>query len=293
MESLTHAYLLAALATLCWGFIVIPLKLSRLPGRLGIGISMLTGSIVMFALAGGEMLAAFQLSGAVLARFLVAGSFQFALGAMLYYESIQRGSISVAVPVTRAKVIPILFLSVWLGLEVFKWSLFFACLLVVLGGVLISRRTGGDPPDRPGENHRHSVLLAAAVCVCWAIGETLIGTLPRDMSPIAANGLLLWSGLAVYALYAAGSGAWRGFRGVKLRDALCYVAHGLISFSLAYVFFVRAIQIAGPPRIVCITSTYPLISALVGWVAFKERCNWPIAAGAALLVGGVVLLQFA
>lgn len=293
MDSLSHAYLLAALATLCWGFIVIPVKLSRLPGRLGIGISMLTGSVAMVVLAGSEMAAALELSGPVLARFLITGSFQFTLGCMLYYEAIQRGSISVAVPITRAKVIPILFLSVWLGLEVFKWSLFFACLLVVLGGVLIGRRTANGPPERPGENHVHSVLLAVAACICWAIGETLIGTLPKDMSPIAANGLLLWSGLTVYALYAVVSGAWREFRGVRPRDALCYVAHGIISFSVAYVFFVKAIQIAGPPRIVCITSTYPLISALVGWVAFKERCTWPIAAGAALLVGGVVLLQFA
>lgn len=48
----------------------------------------------------------------------------------------------------------------------------------------------------------------------------------------------------------------------------------------------------GPPRVNVITSTYPLISAMVGWWLFKERFSPMIGLGALLLVTGVILLQF-
>jgi len=40
-----------------------------------------------------------------------------------------------------------------------------------------------------------------------------------------------------------------------------------------------------------VTSTYPLLSALIGWVLFRERFTILLAFGACLLVGGVILLQ--
>jgi len=293
VSELTHAYLLAGISTLCWGVIVVPVKLAKTSGRLGIGISMLTGSVVMLALAGRQMWGALGMSAQDAALFLVTGGLQFALGCMFYYESIRRGSLSVAVPVTRVKVIIILLFAIALGLEVFSWPLLAACLLVVAGGVLVSLRPVNARVDRAGESHGLSLLFAALACLCWAAGETLIAKLPKSISPMAANGLLLWSGLALYGVYALVSGAWREFRRVPKRDVLCYVAHGLISFSIAYVLFVQAIRIAGPARISCVTSTYPLISAVIGWVALGERFFWGVAAGAVLLVGGVVLLQVA
>lgn len=293
MSPLSHAYVLAAIATLCWGVVVVPVKLARISGRLGIGISMLTGALAMAALAGPEMLAALQFSWREMLLFLATGSLQFTLGCMFYYESIRRGSVSIAVPITRIKVILILFFAIGIGLEVFRWSLLGACVLVAGGGILIGRRPANAERQLPGQNHRLSILLAILTCVCWSVGETLIGTLPKDIGPIATNGLLLWSGLLVYAVYAVVSGAWREFRRVPARDALCYVIHGIVSFSVAYVLFVRAIQIAGPPRISCISSTYPLISAAIGWIAFKEGFSWGIGVGAVLLAGGVILLQFA
>ena len=75
-------------------------------------------------------------------------------------------------------------------------------------------------------------------------------------------------------------------------DIWCYMAHGVISFSAAYALFVTAIGMAGPPRVVIITSTYPLISAVVGWWLYRERFSPRVALGALLLVAGVIVLQF-
>lgn len=291
MSELHLAYLMAGGASLCWGLVVIFPKLAEVSGRLGIPVSMATGAIIMFVLAGDDIQLLARLSYGQLATFAVIGTVQFAVGSALYYEAIRRGALSVAVPITRAKIIIILFLSIALGLEEFTWPLLGACLLVLAGGVLVGA------PDRKAEAgarnaHWVSVALAVGTCLCWAVGETLMGTLPKHIPGVATNFLLLSCGLVTYSVYALASGAWRDVLNMPARGIWCYMGHGTISFALAYALFVSAIQLAGPPRVVCITSTYPLIAALVGWVGFRERFAATLAVGAVLIVAGIVLLQF-
>jgi len=291
MPELSYAYTLSAIAALLMGFVVIFIKLAQSPGRLGIGISLATGTFVMFVLAGEDAALLVRLPYKDLALFFVIGTLEFTVGLMLYYESLQLGSVSVAVPITRLKVLPLLAFSILLGLEVFRWALLGACVLVVLGGVLVGGRdSGAEARDRATQ--RLSVLLAIAACLCWAVAETLIGKLPKDLPPIPTNALLLSCALVSWVLYALVSGAWRELLEMPGRGVWCYMAHGIISLSTAFVLIVRAIQIAGPPRVNVITSTYPLISAMVGWWLFKERFSPMIGLGALLLVTGVILLQF-
>ena len=291
MPELSYAYTLSAIAALLMGFVVIFIKLAQSPGRLGIGISLATGTFVMFVLAGEDAALLVRLPYRDLALFFVIGTLEFTVGLMLYYESLQLGSVSVAVPITRLKVLPLLAFSILLGLEVFRWALLGACVLVVLGGVLVGGRdSGAEARDRATQ--RLSVLLAIAACLCWAVAETLIGKLPKDLPPIPTNALLLSCALVSWVLYALVSGAWRELLQMPGRGVWCYMAHGIISLSTAFVLIVRAIQIAGPPRVNVITSTYPLISAMVGWWLFKERFSPMIGLGALLLVTGVILLQF-
>lgn len=292
MPDYAHAYFLAALATLGWGVIVIPIKLARAPGRLGILISMGVGTTVMFLFSGREMVGVFALPPLEWGRYALTGTLQFAVGCMLYYEAVQLGSVSVVVPITRVKTLIMLWLAILWGMETFSWPLLGACLLVVVGGVFISLQTNPNGPVAP-VRHRLSLWLAVGACLCWSFGETLIGTLPKQIGAVASNGLLLASGFVMYALFVLVSGMWRELRTVTRRDLLCYGTHGLVSFSLSYVAFVAAVKIAGPPRVTCITSTYPLISALIGCAVFREKLLWNIIVGAVMLVGGVIVLQFA
>jgi len=285
------AYALAGLAAVLWGLVVIPIKRARTSGRLGIAVSMATGTIVMFLLAGEDIALLATLSYRELGLYVVTGALQFTLGCMFYYQAIRHGSLSVAVPITRVKILLILFLSILLGLEVFRWGLLGAALLVFLGGAMLGKPSSRADDEERG-SHWLSLGYAIGACICWAVGETLIGTLPDRIPPIPSNAMMLGSGLLVYCIYALASGAWRDVLAMPGHDIWCYMAHGLISFSAAYALFVAAIQIAGPPRVVIVTSTYPLISALVGWVLYRERFSARLAGGAALLIGGVIVLQF-
>jgi len=296
MTQYALAYGLAGIAAVLWGLVVIPIKAARTSGRLGIAISMATGTIVMFLLAtlidgGAGLVALTTLSYREFALYFVTGALQFTLGCMFYYIAIQHGSLSIAVPITRVKILIILFLSIGLGLEVFRWGLLGAAMLVFLGGAAL-----GKPSSKAAhverDGHWRSMVFAIGACIFWAVGETLIGLLPDRIPPIASNGMMLGCGLVAWCLYALGSGAWRALLEMPGRDIWCYMAHGVISFSAAYALFVSAIQMAGPPRVVIITSTYPLISAVVGWLLYHERFSPRVAVGALLLVGGVITLQF-
>lgn len=291
MNEQTTAYLLAAISALLWGFAVIPIKSARISGRLGVAVSMATGTLVMTLLSGAGLASLATLTAGEFGLYLAVGAFQFAIGCMLYYMAIHRGSISIAVPITRVKILLILFMSIALGMEVFRWNLLWAAMLVFLGGALLGKPSSkADSAERGG--HWHSIALAIGACISWAIGETLIGLLPDRIPPITSNGMMLGCGLVVYAIYALISGAWREVLAMPRHDVLCYAMHGLISFSAAYALFVWAMQLSTPPRVVTITSTYPLISALIGWVAYKERFSARFATGAVLIIAGVIVLQF-
>ncbi len=291
MSDLHLAYLLAAVAALLWGLVVIPIKHARTSGRLGIAISMATGTIAMFVLSGDNILKLVTLSYQELALYIATGTVQFALGCGAYYLAVQRGSLSVAVPITRVKILLVFFLSIVLGLEVFRWTLLGAAMLVFLGGLMVGKpfklSSGGER-----DGHWVSIAFAIAACTFWAVGETLMGMLPARIPPITSNMMMLGCGLLSWMVIALITGWWRELLDMPGRDIWCFMAHGIISFSAAYALFVWAIQLAGPPRVVIITSTYPLISTLVGWFAYQERYSLRLAIGAVLIVVGVITLQF-
>ena len=80
MSEQTLAYLLAGIAALLWGLVVIPIKRARTSGSLGIGIAMATGTIAMFVLSGQDIAKLATLSYGELGLYVVSGALQFALG---------------------------------------------------------------------------------------------------------------------------------------------------------------------------------------------------------------------
>jgi drug/metabolite transporter (DMT)-like permease len=271
--------------------VVIPIKRARTSGRLGIAVAMTTGTVAMFALSAPRMGILGTLTPREIGLYLVTGAMQFTLGCGAYYLAVQKGSLSVAVPITRVKILIVLGLSILMGLEILSWTLFGAAMLVFLGGVMVGKPLrSSSAEDREG--HWESIGLAIAACIFWAVSETLMGLLPDRIPPMLSNGLLLVSGLTAWCLLATAVGWWRELVTMPRHDVLCFVAHGLISFSAAYALFVWAIQISTPPRVVTITSTYPMISALVGWLAYNEGFSPRLGLGAIFLIGGVILLQF-
>ncbi len=283
-------YPMAAGAALIWGLVVILIKQARIPGRLGIGISLATAAAIMCALAGRDLLTLFDLPTTQLSFIFIAGTVQFTVARTLYFEAIRRGRLSVIVPITRLQILPLLGLSILAGLEQFTWGLLGVSLIVVAGSVLVGR-ADDDDTTQERRDHVASVAMAVASCLAAALGITLFGMLPETLSPITANAAVLTSGLVSYIVYALASGTWREFRTVAPRGWLNFAGHGAFSLALAYVLLIRALQIAPPPRVMIVVTTYPLISAIVGWIAYKERFTATTVVGGVLIVGGVMLLH--
>lgn len=291
MSPQSFAYVISGIAALLWGFVVIPIKRARTSGRLGIAVAMTTGMVTMLALSANRLGVLSTLTGREIGLYVVTGAMQFTLGCGTYYLAVQKGSLSVAVPITRVKILIVLGLSILMGQEVFRWGLLGSALLVFLGGVMVGKPLRSATEEERG-GHWESIAFAVAACIFWAVSETLMGELPDRIPPMLSNGLLLASGLTAWCLLASAVGWWRELLAMPRHDVLCFMAHGLISFSAAYALFVWAMQLSTPPRVVTITSTYPLISALVGWFAYREGFSPRLGLGAAFLIGGVILLQY-
>ena len=290
MASTQLAYLMAAGAALIWGLVVIFIKQARIAGRLGIGISVATASVTMCAIAGRDLATLLELPAAQLWLIFIAGTVQFTVAVTLYFEAIRRGRLSVVVPITRLQILPLLGLSIVVGLEQFTWGLLGVSLIVVVGSVLVGRANGDDTAQER-KDHVASVIMAIISCLTAAVGITLLGMLPETLSPVTANAGVLTSGLISYVIYALVSGTWREFRTVPLRGWLNFAGHGAFSLALAYVLLIRALQIAPPPRVMIVVTTFPLISAIVGWVVYKESFRASTVVGGILIIGGVMLLQ--
>jgi drug/metabolite transporter (DMT)-like permease len=291
MSEQTFAYIISGVAALLWGFVVIPIKRARTSGRLGIAVAMTTGMVTMLVLSVNRLGILGTLTGREVGLYFITGAMQFTLGCGTYYLAVQKGSLSVAVPITRVKILIVLGLSILMGQEVFRWGLFASAMMVFLGGLMVGKPLRSASEEERG-GHWESIALAVGACIFWAVSETLMGELPDRIPPMLSNGLLLASGLTAWCLLALVAGWWRELLEMPRHDVLCFMAHGLISFSAAYALFVWAMQLSTPPRVVTITSTYPLISALVGWFAYKEGFSPRLGLGAAFLIGGVILLQY-
>ena len=137
MTSTQLAYLMAAGAALIWGLVVIFIKQARIAGRLGIGISVATAAVTMCTVAGRDLLTLFELPANQLWLIFAAGTVQFTIAVTLYFEAVRRGRLSVVVPITRLQILPLLGLSILVGLEQFTWGLLGVSLIVVAGLSLI------------------------------------------------------------------------------------------------------------------------------------------------------------
>jgi drug/metabolite transporter (DMT)-like permease len=66
---------------------------------------------------------------------------------------------------------------------------------------------------------------------------------------------------------------------------------GLLGSCLAYLLFFSLINAWGPTRASMVTYTFPVIGLLLGLLLLNEQADWRLAAGSALVVSGIVVVN--
>ena len=288
-NSLAYA---AALATiLIWGLAVIPVKHATTSGRLGLAFSLPAGlfGLTLAALCLGVRLPGWSELGTVTGLVLVAvGVCEFPAATLAYYEAVRRSELSVAVPLTRMKVVFVAVLALLLGIETVTPRLMLACAVGTLGAVILSRSRPVTPRPTAAPLNR-GALLALLAAFFWAVGDVLSPVAMRRLDPLPLTLLALLAGTIVYYGYLLAAGQVTAAFRIPRRDKLLFCGHGLFSFGLAYYTFYYAILRLGVTRTAVITASWPLVSFAVGLAFYRERVTAAKCCGIVLIAASIVM----
>lgn len=165
----------------------------------------------------------------------------------------------------------------WLGVAIALLGVW----IVVTRGDLGSLFAGAVGP---GE-----LLMFAAVCA-WA-AYTLIGRgMAAGLSPLAASTWATLNGTVMLAIVAAPQLGDVDWAAISPLAALCVLYLGLFGTAVAFVWYLRAVQVLGPARTVIFNNLVPVFGATFGVLLLGEPLTASMLAGGAVAVAGVMLV---
>jgi drug/metabolite transporter (DMT)-like permease len=172
-----------------------------------------------------------------------------------------------------------------LGLDRITRPIVLALTLAVPGMLMVVSSRG---PNMSADT-RFGDLLILGASLCWAIYTVGLRSLAPGLSPLRITAMTMLTGApgvvlaglpAVLRLEPAsiGPGAWGG---------LVYSA--LIPLVLSYFIWNRSVQQVGSSRTALYNTGIPVVAALTAWAVRGERPTPVQAAGAVLILAGVLI----
>ncbi len=288
----THAGVYARLAAVpvIWGgtFVAGKLLAAELPPSVG--------ALLRFVVASGALLAACLLVEKRLPRLtrrqLVAtlglgatGVFAYNLlflGALVHLPA-SRTSLIVALNPAITIAAAALIFGETLGAR--RW----AGVAVALAGVTIVVSRGELAGLFGGAVGRGELMMFAAICA-WA-AYTLIGRgMLEGLTPLAATTWATLLGTAMLAAVAAPGLADVDWAALSAAAALSILYLGLLGTAVAFVWYLRAVQVLGPSRTVIFNNLVPVFGAAFGVLLLGEPLTASMLVGGAVAVAGVMLV---
>ncbi|MCU0975037.1 MAG: DMT family transporter [Steroidobacteraceae bacterium] len=160
---------------------------------------------------------------------------------------------------------------------------------VALAGVWIVVTRGEPGALFTGAVGAGELMMFAAICA-WA-AYTLIGRgMLAGISPLAATTWSTLLGTAMLASVAApklGAVEWLA---ISPAAALSVLYLGLLGTAVAFVWYLRAVQVLGPARTVIFNNLVPVFGATFGVLLLGEPLSASMLVGGAVAVAGVMLV---
>ena len=192
------------------------------------------------------------------------GILAMAIGDTIYIKSVALLDVSIAFPLSQCAFILLTVLSAVLFLgEQFTWITITGGVLVILGIYLMtsSRGRGGVPADRKRINPRGLVFILIAI-LAWTGATLLLKIGVTGVDPFIAASLRI-STSAIVLLFFFHSRPKKGNTSLKQigKKNLALVASaGLLTYGVAAVGYISAIQLIGAGKTVLLTAIAPLFA---------------------------------
>jgi drug/metabolite transporter (DMT)-like permease len=157
--------------------------------------------------------------------------------------------------------------------------------------VLVGGSLAGGEGARPLE--LTGALMVFASTLFWGAGTILGRTMPQPRNPLSASAMQMIAGGSMLLVASAAAEAWAPVRHIEATDrvwiaVLFLVFGGSLTGFTAYMWLVRNTSAAAVATYAYVN---PLVAMLLGWVFLDERLHPRTALAAALILGGVLLMQ--
>jgi drug/metabolite transporter (DMT)-like permease len=133
--------------------------------------------------------------------------------------------------------------------------------------------------------------LILAACVCWSLYTVLLEPYTERAEGIPLSAMTMAGGLLPVLLVALPSLARTDWSAVSASAWSAVAFSGLFSLALAYLFWYRGVKVLGPTRTGMYSNLQPVIALVVAWAALGETPHLPQLAGAACIIGGLLLTR--
>ena len=217
-----------------------------------------------------------------------------AIGDTVYIKSLSFLDVSLAFPIAQCS-FPVLtmFVAVLVLEESFTWTTGAGAVLVVLGIYLIAvagKRPGANSVS--GGISGKGVILAITAAVTWTIGVATLKKGVIGMDPFVAAAIRIPSAAIVLSLFAL-TQRRRGtlqFRKYGSRNIALAAAAGILTYGVAAVLYILAIQLIGAGETVLLIATSPLFILPLSVFILKEKPTQYALAGIFICVAGIYLV---
>jgi drug/metabolite transporter (DMT)-like permease len=138
----------------------------------------------------------------------------------------------------------------------------------------------------------HGDLLTVLAVMCWAGYTVELRKLPAGISPLRVTTMTSIAGTP--GLLLAGLPGLVGLEWTRIPGpvwaALAYAT--LLSLVVAYILWNRSVQVVGGTRTAIYMCVTPLVAAVAAWAMLGEHVRPSQAAGAILIIAGVLLTRW-
>lgn len=173
--------------------------------------------------------------------------------------------------------------------ERFTWQKGVGVLIGFVGvALLASRDTDSSSPN--SVSGQLAVLVASG---CYAASVVVIRRYLRNVDPFTvAGGSLIIGGIAMVMITLLAVRPLPDVTSLGAEPVLAVITLGLMNTVVAYFLFYNLISVWGATRTTLVTYIMPPVGLTLGAIFLDETIDWKIVAGAALILGGILVTNW-
>jgi drug/metabolite transporter (DMT)-like permease len=289
---------IALLTSLAWSISSICIKLvaEKIDSLVINTLRTWVGSALLIAvvMGTGRYEAFSHISWGSLVYVVLSGVLAMAIGDTIYIKSVALLDVSIAFPLSQCSFILLTILSAILFLgEKFTWITVAGAVLVIIGIYLMtSRRLGrGYPSDKRRINPRGLFFILAAI-MAWTGATILLKIGVTGVDPFLGAGLRI-STSAIVLFFLFHSRPRKGnasLRQIGRKNLALVAAAGFLTYGVAAVGYISAIQLIGAGKTVLLTAIAPIFALPFSILILGEKPSRVNMLGVIISVVGIWLV---